>query len=278
MSGFKHETDDSTPLMPVLYIPHGGGPLPLLGEQNHRALTAFLQTLGAHLPRPKALLMISAHWEEPIAYVSSAAAPAMIYDYSGFPPESYQFQYPAPGHAELANKMIELLSAQGIAAALNPSRGFDHGTFVPLMLIHPAADIPVVQLSLLKSLDPAAHIALGRALAPLREDGVLIIGSGLSFHNMQAFFSGAPEVRGRSEKFDDWLTQLLTAADGSTAARQASLEQWQHAPEARYCHPREEHLLPLHVCFGAASGASPQAARNFTGTLFNTCISGFIWG
>ena len=149
---------------------------------------------------------------------------------------------------------------------------------MPLLLIHPAADIPVVQLSLLKSLDPAAHIALGRALAPLREDGVLIIGSGLSVHNMQAFFSGAPEVRGRSETFDDWLTQLLTAADGSTAARQASLEQWQHAPEARYCHPREEHLLPLHVCFGAASGASPQAARNFTGTLFNICISGFIWG
>ncbi|MSQ69542.1 MAG: dioxygenase [Gammaproteobacteria bacterium] len=262
--------------MPVLYIPHGGGPLPVLGDANHRALTAFLQNIGAHLPRPKALLMVSAHWEEPIANVSSAAAPAMLYDYTGFPPESYQFQYPAPGDAALAHKILGLLSAQGIAAALNPARGFDHGVFVPLMLIHPAADIPVVQLSLLTSLDPAAHIALGRALAPLRAEGVLVIGSGLSFHNMQAFFSGAPEAGTRSAQFDDWLTQLLTA-EGSTAAQQAGLEHWQDAPAARYCHPREEHLLPLHVCFGVASGASARAVRNFTGRLFNTRIASFIW-
>lgn len=264
-------------LMPVVFLPHGGGPMPVLGEPNHAELIAFLKTVAASLPRPRAVLMISAHWEEDVASVSSAAAPAMFYDYYGFPPESYHFQYPAPGDPALAQQIFALLQARGISARLDDQRGYDHGTFVPLMLMYPAADIPVVQLSLVNSLNPAAQIALGKAIAPLREQGVLILGSGMSFHNMQAFFSGNPTVRGRSQLFDIWLGETLTNPHLENAQRESRLEQWQAAPEARFSHPREEHLLPLLVCFGAAARASPLAAKNFSGLLFNTQISGFIW-
>jgi aromatic ring-opening dioxygenase catalytic subunit (LigB family) len=274
----KKATDTLTAeLMPVIYVPHGGGPLPLLGEESHRELIDFLKNVAAQLPRPKSILVISAHWEERIAHVSAAAAPAMIYDYQGFPPASYQYQYPAPGKLALADKVVDLLREQGIEAALDSTRGFDHGTFVPLMLMYPQADIPVVQLSLLKSLDPVAHIALGKAIAPLREQGVLIVGSGMSFHNMRAFFSDEPEVNGKSKKFDDWLSETLTHDDLSIHAQQTRLEQWRNAPEAHFSHPREEHLLPLHVCFGAATSASTKAEKNFSGLLFNTFIAGFIW-
>ena len=264
-------------LMPVLFAPHGGGPMPVLGEPNHAELTAFLKVVTATLPRPRAMLVISAHWEEDVATVSSAAAPAMFYDYYGFPPESYHFEYPALGNPVLAQQVVELLDEQGIDARLDAERGYDHGTFVPLMLMYPAADIPVVQLSLVNSLNHAAQIALGKAIAPLREQGVLIVGSGMSFHNMQAFFSGNPTVKGRSHLFDVWLNDTLTNGYLENIERESRLDQWQAAPEARFCHPREEHLLPLLVCFGAASVASPHAERNFSGLLFNTYISGFLW-
>lgn len=264
-------------LMPVLFVPHGGGPMPLLDEPNHRELTHYLQTAMADIPRPKAILMISAHWESKVASISSGTAPAMIFDYSGFPPESYRLNYPAPGEPALANTVLDLLQNQGISAQLDAKRGYDHGTFVPLMLMAPAADIPVVQLSLLNSLDPAAHIALGQALAPLREQGVLIVGSGMSFHNMRAFFSGDPAAKGRSEAFDNWLSETMLDADLNPAQRQQRLENWSSAPEARYSHPREEHLLPLHVCFGAATVSSNAAVKSFSGLLFGTQISGFRW-
>lgn len=264
-------------LMPVLFVPHGGGPMPLLGETNHRELTAFMQGLAPQLPMPKAILVISAHWEEAIANVSSAAQPGMLYDYYSFPPESYEFQYPAPGNPDLAVQIIRMLGEKGIPARLNPERDYDHGTFVPLMLMYPAATIPVVQLSLLGSLNPQAHIDLGKAIASLREQGVLIIGSGMSFHNMHAFFSGNSSSTQRSLLFAQWLTQTLTAEDLTPAIREQRLVDWKAAPEARFSHPREEHLLPLHVCFGAAMAASPKAELNFSGLLFNTHINGFIW-
>lgn len=265
------------PLMPVLFLPHGGGPMPVLGEPNHAELAAFLGAAAAGLPRPRAIVMISAHWEETMASVSSAAAPAMFYDYSGFPPESYQFQYPAPGNPALAQQLVAMLREQGIAARLDEARGYDHGTFVPLMLMYPAADIPVVQVSLVNSLDPVEQIALGKAMAPLREQGVLILGSGMSFHNMQAFFSGNPAVKGKSELFDSWLSETLTSSTLENTQRESRLLQWQAAPQARFSHPREEHLLPLLVCFGAAASRSPRAEKNFSGLLFNTQISGFVW-
>jgi aromatic ring-opening dioxygenase catalytic subunit (LigB family) len=268
---------NSSKHMPVLFVPHGGGPMPLLGESNHRELTAFMQAVSADLPRPKAILVITAHWEEDVATISSGPVPGMLYDYYGFPPESYQFNYPAAGNPELAQAIAELLAEQGIASRLDPKRDFDHGTFVPLMLMYPQADIPVVQLSLMNSFNPAAHIALGKALAPLREQGVLILGSGMSFHNMQAFFSANPTTQGRSERFDAWLTETLVSESLTTEAQGARMVDWNHAPEARFCHPREEHLLPLHVCFGAGSVASPSAEKVFGGFLFNTKISAFLW-
>ncbi|GGY73411.1 dioxygenase [Cellvibrio zantedeschiae] len=267
----------SDKIMPVLFVPHGGGPMPLLGEANHRELTAFMKSVSADLPRPTAIVVITAHWEENIATISNSPAPGMLYDYSGFPPKSYEFKYPVAGDPALAQQIAALLEAQGLKSRLDAARDLDHGSFVPLMLMYPHANIPVVQLSLLKSLDPAAHIALGKVLAPLREQGVLILGSGMSFHNMRAFFSANPSTQARSEDFDDWLTETITQ-DGLTAEdRAARLVDWKNAPEALFCHPREEHLLPLHVCFGAGSIASPVATKVFSGFLFNTKISAFLW-
>lgn len=264
-------------LMPVVFVPHGGGPMPLLGDANHRELTEFMRSLAAQLPRPDAIVVISAHWEEAVVSISHAPTPGMLFDYYGFPPESYEFRYPAPGHPALAEQIHQLLQSHQVAASLDDERAFDHGTFVPLLLTYPAADIPVVQVSLLSSLDPAAHIALGKALAPLREQGVLILGSGMSFHNMRAFFSQDPATPGKSGLFDRWLTETLTEVGLPREEREQRLTHWATAPEGRFCHPREEHLLPLHVCWGAAQQASDTAEPFFHGWLFNTAISGFIW-
>ncbi|MCL1090912.1 dioxygenase [Shewanella profunda] len=262
--------------MPVLFVPHGGGPMPLLNDANHSELTAFLSSVTAPIPTPKAIILITAHWEESVVTLSSSPKPSILYDYYGFPPEAYQLTYPAPGEPELAGQIAKMLADKGITARLDAERAFDHGTFVPLKLMYPEANIPVVQMSLVDSLASKTHIAIGEALAPLREQGVLIVGSGMSFHNMRAFFSSELTVQSRSAEFDHWLMQTLTAS-ASTAEAKTALTHWQAAPEARFSHPREEHLLPLHVCFGAGHNDSSQAQRNFNGILLNTLISGYIW-
>ncbi|PIW60418.1 class III extradiol ring-cleavage dioxygenase [Shewanella sp. CG12_big_fil_rev_8_21_14_0_65_47_15] len=261
-------------LMPVLFVPHGGGPLPLLNDTNHHELRAFLSSVAVNIPTPKAIVLITAHWEEAQVTLSSHPHPGMLFDYYGFPPEAYQLSYPASGEPALAEKIASLLTANGIAVKLDDQRAFDHGTFVPLTLMYPEANIPVVQMSLVQHLDPNAHIAIGEALASLREQGVLIVGSGMSFHNMRAFFSSDPKVLPRSQAFDDWLTQVLTVEQSDAKSQ---LMHWQSAPEARFSHPREEHLLPLHVCFGAGQFHSSQAKHQFSGVLFNTAISGYLW-
>jgi aromatic ring-opening dioxygenase catalytic subunit (LigB family) len=264
-------------LMPVIFVPHGGGPMPLMDDSSHRELISFLKSAAVDFPRPKTILVITAHWEEDLVTVSSGAAPGMLYDYYGFPPETYRYAYPAAGDTELAQRIFNLFINAGIRSRLDSNRRFDHGTFVPLMLMYPAADIPVVQLSLMKSLDPSDHIALGEALASLRTEGVLILGSGMSFHNMQAFFNGSAAITAKSEGFDAWLTDSLTNPTLSRNEQSIRLIHWEEAPDARFCHPREEHLLPLHVCFGAGSVASSAATKVFTGHLFNTRISAFLW-
>ena len=266
----------NTSRMPVLFVPHGGGPMPLLNDVNHQELCTFLTSVTASIPTPTAIVLITAHWEESVVTLSSSPNPAILYDYYGFPPQAYQLTYPAAGEPELAAQIANMLNEKGIAARLDSNRAFDHGTFVPLKLMYPEADIPVVQMSLINSLDPNAHIAIGEALAPLRDQGVLIVGSGMSFHNMGAFFSSDPTVQSRSAEFDYWLTQTLTAS-ASTAEAKAALIHWEMAPEARFSHPRDEHLLPLHVCFGAGGSDPYQALRNFNGILLNTLISGYIW-
>lgn len=276
----KPEATVSTPnkptRQPVVFLPHGGGPWPFvqLGfaakeEEDH--LAAYLKSV-AHLPgaSPKALLVISAHWEAPVATVMTAAAPPMLYDYYGFPPASYQITWPAPGNPALAARVQQLLGAAGMATAADPARGFDHGTFVPLKLTYPEAQIPTIQLSLLQGLDPARHLALGRALAPLREEGVLIVGSGMTYHNLRAFGpAGVPHAKA----FDQWLQAAATAAP---AERDAALASWQLAPSARFAHPREEHLLPLMVVAGAAGADRGRLA--FTGTLRGLALSAYHYG
>jgi len=238
---------------PAIYISHGGGPwpfvhVPFIPPGALEPLRAYLADLVTALPtRPRAALVVSAHWEAPVATIMTNPHPPMLYDYTGFGPEAYKLQWPAPGATFLVGRVHELLAGAGFATAEDPDRGFDHGTFIPLMVALPGADLPILQLSLLRSLDPGEHLAMGRALAPLREEGVLLLGSGNSYHNMPGF--GHAESTEPSRAFDEWLAHAVTA---TPRERARLLEAWEQAPSARQCHPREEHLLPLHVMAGAA--------------------------
>ncbi len=261
----------------IIYLPHGGGPLPLFNDAEHHALIQFLSSISQQLIQPKAILVISAHWEEEITTVSGAAAPDMLYDYYGFPEESYQVTYPAPGSPQLASQVADMLKQHGIKVAIDANRGFDHATFVPLKLMYPEARLPVVQLSLTKHMDPEVHINVGQAIANLAQEGILIIGSGLSFHNMHAFMTEEQNALQKSQQFDHWLNDALLNKQTSWQEKQQSLINWEHAPQAKFCHPREEHLLPLHVCFGAAKKNKLISEQVFNDTLFGCKISGFLW-
>jgi aromatic ring-opening dioxygenase catalytic subunit (LigB family) len=259
------------PRQPALFIPHGGGPCFFMPDPNGnwRGMEAYLKGLAATLPaRPKAILVVSGHWEErAFAFTGAEAHPGLIFDYYGFPPETYRLTWPAPGAPWLAERGRQLLAAAGLPSAVDPARGFDHGVFVPLKVAFPNADIPVVQMSLHASLDPALPVAAGRALAPLRDEGVLIVGSGMSFHNLRVF--GDPRVRQPSAEFDRWL---VDAAQAPAGERAGLLADWQSAPYARLCHPREEHLLPLMV----AAGASDEPGRHdFGEEVMGGAVSGF---
>lgn len=244
----------STPLAPALYIPHGGGPLPLLGDPSHASLNTYLRSALADIPKPRAIVVVSAHWEAPVATITSGATPSLIYDYYGFPPESYSLRYPAPGAPALAQRIESLLHAAGIPARQDDQRGFDHGMFVPLTLMVPAADIPCIQLSLLATLDAQSHIAMGNALRALREDNILILGSGFSTHNLSLLRTGInAEARARNDAFQDWLRDTCTHPAYDQSERELRISRWSEAPFARFCHPREEHLLPLMVCLGAGT-------------------------
>lgn len=259
---------------PSLFIPHGGGPCFFMDwtwgpADTWHATRRFLEGLAGTLPlRPKALLVISGHWEEAAFTASAAAEPGLIFDYSGFPEHTYRLTWPAPGSPELAARVAGLVKGAGLPAGKSQTRGFDHGVFVPLKVAFPQADIPVVTLSLAASLDPALHIALGRALAPLREEGVLIVGSGMSFHNLRGY--GRPETRDRAKVFDDWLTRAVASAESE---RTELLANWRGAPFATYAHPREEHLAPLFVAAGA--GGSEAGSRVFSDEPMGAAISAY---
>jgi aromatic ring-opening dioxygenase catalytic subunit (LigB family) len=241
-----------------------------LGPHAFDQLGRYFSGLLADLPeRPKAVLIVSAHWEEVLPTVSTAPQPGMLFDYYGFPPHTYQLSYPAAGSPALAAKVKTLLATAGIACGTDDKRGFDHGVFVPMLMIDPAADLPVVMLSLQQDLDPARHLAIGRALAPLRDQGVLILGSGSSFHNLRTYFNGAPE---QAAEFDHWLTETAT----TPAGREQRLTDWAQAPSAKACHPREEHLLPLMVAAGAAQGEAGR--RVFHDLIGGKPMSGYSFG
>ncbi len=257
-------TYQNNSLAPVLYIPHGGGPLPLFAHAGHGALVRFLQAIPAELGTPEAILLISAHWEATVPTVTGGAQPDLLFDYYNFPPEAYQIEYPAPGHPQLAGKIQQLLADSMITAEIDTRRGFDHGLFVPLKLMYPEAAIPCVQLSLVQGLYPGEHIRIGKALAGLRTENILTIGSGFSFHNMQAFtFSDQAPADERNDVFNQWLIDTCTNPGIAPAEREDRLIDWEKAPHARYCHPREEHLLPLHVCYGMAETAAQVEFNDF---------------
>jgi aromatic ring-opening dioxygenase catalytic subunit (LigB family) len=257
---------------PTVFVPHGGGPWPFVdvGLGSKAELDGLATYLRSIHREAKALLVVSAHWEEAVPTVMTAEHPPMLYDYYGFPPASYEITWPAPGAPALASRVRALLEGAGFDTAADPKRGFDHGTFVPLKLAYPDADVPVVQLSLKQGLDPKEHLAMGRALAPLRDEGVYIIGSGMTYHHLRAFNGRAKPV---SEAFDAWLR---VAATGAPTERDASLTEWTSAPSARLAHPREEHLLPLMVVAGAAG--ADRGTLAYDGTILDLRLSAFAFG
>lgn len=255
---------------PSLYIPHGGGPCFFMDDPRGTwtGMETFLRTLATHLPeRPKAILIVSGHWETDGFAFTGGERPELIYDYYGFPPHTYELRYDVPGSPTLAAHAAALLREAGLPAGLDSARGLDHGVFVPLKVAFPDADIPVVEMSVDRNLDPALHIAAGRALASLRDEGVLIVGAGMSFHNMRGY--GDPRATEPSRRFDAWLAE---AATGAGATRGAALIRWKDAPDAAYSHPREEHLLPLMVAAGASDAAGEHI---YSEVVMQTAISGF---
>ncbi len=262
--------------LPTYFISHGGGPWPWMEEMRRpmaplaESLQAMVRELGT---APKAVLSVSGHWEAPQFTAMAAANPGMVYDYYGFPPHTYQVRFPAPGAPAVAERIAALLQDAGIPAGLDAHQGFDHGTFAPLVVMYPQADVPVLQLSLKASLDPAEHLAAGRALAPLRDQGVLIVGSGLSFHNLRL---RGPGALAPSRAFDAWLHQTLEALP--PAERSAQLLRWEQAPAARIAHPREDHLIPLMVALGAAEGEVASTVYHEDPSAIGWTVSSWRFG
>jgi aromatic ring-opening dioxygenase catalytic subunit (LigB family) len=239
---------------PTFFLSHGGGPWPYIdGVKGQYAITASaFKNIPQSLPgKPKAVLVITGHWEEPMFTVSTAEQPPMVYDYHGFPEHTYHIQYRAPGSPSLAARVRELLRQADIPNAENPNHGFDHGTFVPMGLMYPDAEVPVVMLSMKTNYDVSEHIAVGQALQPLRDEGILIIGSGLTYHNMRGF--GRSESMQVSMEFENYLNEAVTNPDPN--ARLEQLRQWEKSPAARLAHPYEDHLMPLMVVAGAAGNS-----------------------
>ena len=262
--------------LPTYFISHGGGPWPYMEEM--RLPMAGLANALQDMPRqigvtPKAILMISGHWEEMGFNVMSNPQPGMLYDYGGFPPHTYKVIYAAPGAPELAARVQGLITGAGLPSKLDTQRGFDHGTFSPLAVMYPQANVPVIQVSMRASLDPAEHIALGRALAPLRDEGVLIVGSGLSYHNLRQFGLAG---KAPSQAFDVWLQDAVVAS--APAQREAKLLEWAKAPSARIAHPREDHLIPLMAAVGAAFDDPATCVYHEDGVYGGVTVSSFKFG
>lgn len=259
---------------PILYFPHGGGPLPLLGDEGHAAMVRFLTDITPRLGIPESILVISAHWEELNPMATTGKQPGMIYDYAGFPPESYQISYSAPGNPVLAEQIVNRIKDSGLTAWRHSQRGYDHGLYVPLMIMVPQADIPCVQLSLMGSLDPESHVKIGMALDAIRQQNIWVLGSGFSFHNLRALLSADhTDLDPQNEAFQDWLVETVTT-DMVEKERRQRLIEWEAAPFARYCHPREEHLLPLHVCYGIAQ---TKAEKVFDDKVMGKRSIAFLW-
>ena len=262
--------------LPTYFISHGGGPWPWLMEElpGYARLAASLKELPQEVGgTPKAILAISGHWEERDFTVMSSAAPPMLYDYSGFPEHTYRIRYGAPGAPHVARRVRELLEGAGISTSSDGTRGFDHGVFTPLAVAYPEADVPVLQLSIRSDYEPEAHLAVGRALAPLRNEGVLVMASGLSYHNLRQF---GPQARVPSHEFDAWLTDAVCGSRSEERSRK--LTNWSKAPSARLAHPREDHLIPLMVAVGAAEEEPGERIYHEEAFLGGIAVSSYRFG
>jgi aromatic ring-opening dioxygenase catalytic subunit (LigB family) len=263
--------------LPTYFLSHGGGPWPYMeGEFRRRfdQLEASLVAIRRELrDQPRAALVVSGHWEEAGFTVSSGARPGMVYDYSGFPEHTYHVRYPAPGSPELAGRVQALLAAGGLACSSDAARGFDHGTFSMMKPLYPDADLPVVQLSLKAGYDPGTHIQAGRLLKPLRDEGVLILGSGFSWHNLRRM---GPDAAEPSRAFDDWLQATLVRS--TPAERLDRLRDWTQAPAARIAHPREDHLVPLMAAVGAAEDEAGACVYRQDDLFGSVTASSFRFG
>lgn len=263
--------------LPTYFISHGGGPWPYMSKETgstFELLAASLRAIPAQLGElPKAVLMISGHWEQDEIAVMANPHPPMIYDYSGFPDYTYRVKYSAAGSPALANRVQGALKAANIPSHLDAERGFDHGTYSPLVVIYPQANVPVVQLSLRSDYDPAFHLKMGQALAPLRSEGILIIGSGLSYHNLRRMGTAAKVP---SEAFDAWLGEAILKNRGE--ARDLKLLHWAEAPSARVAHPQEDHLLPLMVAAGAAADEEATLIYHETDFMGGMTVSSYRFG
>ncbi|WP_408873487.1 DODA-type extradiol aromatic ring-opening family dioxygenase [Gluconobacter roseus] len=267
--------DQDTMRQPVLFLPHGGGPCFFMewGTTWDR-MAAYLRSVGPSLARrPDAIVVMSGHWETSDMVVGSAAHPSLIYDYYGFPPHTYQLEYPVPGSPTMAGKIRNLLRDRGMACTENVTRGLDHGVFIPFMLAFPDADIPVVEISLPGSLDAAGVLKLGEMLVPLRDGNILIVGTGMTYHNMRHLMRPDAVSDAQSVAFDTWLQQ---AVEAPPARRIQSLLDWEHAPFARECHPQPEHLLPL--MFAAGAAGTDAGHRDYNDIVMGKALSGFRFG
>jgi aromatic ring-opening dioxygenase catalytic subunit (LigB family) len=266
--------------LPTYFLPHGGGPCffmdpPMGPPGTWDRMAAFLRGIKADVgATPRAILTITGHWETETLRVTAGINPPLIFDYYGFPESTYHLRYPAPGAPALAAEVASLLETAGFPTVQDPERGFDHGVFIPFLLAFPEAEIPIVELSVRQDLDPAAHLAIGHALAPLREAGVLIVATGMSYHNLRGFFGADPRATAASEAFDGWLAEAVCQSD--MAERERRLIDWAQAPAARICHPREEHLIPLMVAAGAAG--TDAATHAYSDHVLGKAISGFRFG
>lgn len=247
-------------MTPSVFVSHG----PPTMVVDDTPVRGFLGELGRDLGRPAAVLCVSAHWDTAAPRIGSAARPETIHDFSGFPAELYDLRYPAPGAPELAARTLALLAEAGIEARLDPGRGLDHGAWEPLMLMYPEADVPVTQLSIQSTAGAAAHLALGRALAPLRRDGVLVLASGSAVHNLARFRQDRDGVADWARRFDDWL------ADRAQAGAADDLVHYrERAPDAAMAHPSEDHFLPVLVALGAG-GARARGRALFRGFAYGS--------
>lgn len=259
----------------VAFVSHGGGPLPVLGDEQHRELVDSLQALTQELPdKPSVIVVVSAHWETKGFEITAAARPGLFFDYYGFPEESYELQYAAPGAPDLAREIATGMQALGIPIRLDEHRGYDHGVFIPLMLMYPEANIPVLQLSLDQAWTLEEHWQLGQQLSQVLPQDALLVGSGFSFHNMSVFFRPkTPAMLHEIQAFQTWLDETVTSSQMTLAESKARWLDWESAEGGRFCHPQEEHLLPLLVCHAAAKGAG----KSFSFNVLGIQARHFIW-